>query len=64
METSNDSYLFTHIFLHVRDIPDSPPDSCSTVLSDSNKLKWVIVALSMARQITLKVEGYSLNACC
>ena len=30
-----DFYLFTHIFLHVRDILDSPPDSCSTVLSDS-----------------------------
>ena len=54
MQTSNDC---THIFLNVRDILDSPPDSCSTVLSNSNKLKQVIVVLSMARQVEFKVEG-------
>ena len=57
METSNDSYLFTHIFLHVQDILAFPPDSCGMVLHNFNKLCWVVIALSMARQIKFKVEG-------
>jgi len=38
MEISNDSYLFTNIFLRVQDIPDSPPEFCRAALSNFNKL--------------------------